>query len=100
MQLQVWLFIVAILLTFSLSHQTSALEAPTVEIISHEDGQEVPIGELTIEGISSDNSQTNCHVSADTEDLAPSRNVTAEGTGGESDFSRWSFTCTELSTDI
>jgi hypothetical protein len=56
MQLQVWLFIVAILLTFSLSHQTSALEAPTVEIISHEDGQEVPIGELTIEGISSDNS--------------------------------------------
>jgi hypothetical protein len=63
MQLQVWLFIVAILLTFSLFHQILALEAPTVEIISHEDGQEVPIGELTIEGISSDNSQTKilCH---------------------------------------
>jgi hypothetical protein len=80
---------------FTFTTQATAQEAPTVEIISHQDGQEVPIGELTLEGISSDNSQTNCHVSGHIDDIAPFRNATAKGIGGENDFSRWSFTYTQ-----
>lgn len=69
--------------------------SPTIEITSHEDGQEVPAGELTIEGISSDDGETNCQVYSDVNDIKPLQNVTATGPGGANDYSNWTFTYTK-----
>lgn len=69
---------------------------PTIEITSIQDGQKVPAGELTIEGISSDDEERNCQVYADVNDITPLQNATASGDSGkENDFSKWSFTYTQ-----
>lgn len=68
---------------------TSNIPPPTIEITSLEDGQEVPVGELTIEGISSDNAESDCQVFADLNDITPMQNATA---AEDNDFSKWTFT--------
>jgi hypothetical protein len=68
---------------------TSNIPPPTIEITSLEDGQEVPVGELTIEGISSDNAEGDCQVYADLNDITPMQNATA---AEDNDFSKWTFT--------
>jgi hypothetical protein len=66
-----------------------------VTITSPKQGQEVPVGHLTVSGISTDNPTTDCQVSVDVNDIKPLQNATATGPGGVNDYSTWSFTYTE-----
>jgi hypothetical protein len=67
---------------------------PSIEITSPQDGQRVPVGELTIEGTSSDDAESNCQIYADVNDMTPMQNATASGQGGVNDYSNWTFTYT------
>ncbi len=65
-----------------------------IKINTPTDSANLPTGDLTIYGTSSDNDTSNCQVSADWNDLKPMQNVTANGPKGNSDYSKWSFTYT------
>lgn len=64
----------------------------TIKIINPITTQNVSTGqELSISGISSDNSLKNCSVSLIVNDVKPYQNAVASGTGGIDDFSQWKF---------
>lgn len=67
---------------------------PSIGFTSPQDGQQVPVGELAIEGTSSDDVESNCQVYADINDMTPMQNATASGLGGMNDYSNWTFTYT------
>ena len=71
-----------------------------VKITSPSKNATVPIGQLIINGVSSDTPITNCMVSADWNDLKPMQNVTAKGPGGAHDYSNWTNTYNETHDNI
>jgi hypothetical protein len=68
--------------------------AITIKIESPLSNQQVPVGELTISGTSSDNSSSQCQVYLDWNNLKPYQLATPSGSNGSADFSKWSFTYT------
>ena len=71
-------------------------DVPLIKITSHKIGESVPAGNLTISGVSSDNSTTDCQVFADWNDLKPFQKAIATGPNGPEDYSTWKFTYTGL----
>jgi hypothetical protein len=66
-----------------------------IKITSPPAGQQVPVGELTISGISTDDATTDCTVYADWNDQKPFQKAVATGPGGVNDYSTWQFTYTK-----
>ena len=73
------------------TNTTNSSQRIGVKITSPKANQTVPIGELTVNGTSSDSSQTNCQVFVDLNDTKPMQNVTGVGVGGPKDYSNWTF---------
>ena len=63
-----------------------------VKITSPMTGREVSAGELTITGISTDKTTTDCTVYADWNDQKPYEKAVATGPGGIDDYSNWTVT--------
>jgi hypothetical protein len=71
---------------------SSPILQETINIVNPITTQNVSIGqELSISGLSSDNSLKNCTVSLIVNDVRPYQNAIASGTGGTDDFSQWKF---------
>jgi len=68
--------------------------AISIKIESPLGNQQVPVGELTISGTSSDNSSSQCQVYLDWNNVKPYQLATPTGSNGSADFSKWSFTYT------
>jgi len=66
----------------------------SIKIDSPLGNQQVPVGELTISGTSTDNSTSQCQVYVDWNNLKPYQLATPTGSNGSSDFSTWNFTYT------
>ncbi len=66
-----------------------------IKITSPTTGQQVPIGQLTISGISTDNPTTDCTVYADWNNTKPFQKAIATGPGGVNDYSTWNYTYTD-----
>lgn len=66
----------------------------SIKIDSPVSNQQVPVGELTITGTSSDNSSAQCQVYVDWNNLKPYQLATPTGSNGTTDFSTWSYTYT------
>jgi hypothetical protein len=65
-----------------------------IKITSPVDDQ-VPLGQLTISGISTDNATRDCTVYADWNNTKPFQKAVATGKGGANDYSTWQFTYTD-----
>src|SRR5215212_9554316 len=66
-----------------------------IKITSPTTGQQVPVGQLTISGRSTDNPTTDCTVYADWNNTKPIQKAIATGPGGVNDYSTWAFTYTD-----
>jgi hypothetical protein len=84
-------------LTYVLCSNTTYAELQDigVKITSPSNGQEIPVGELTIFGISTDNSTTDCQVYIDVNDTKPFQKATPTGPMIKDDYSTWIFTYTQ-----
>jgi hypothetical protein len=65
-----------------------------IKVTSPSTGQEVPTGELTISGTSTDNATSDCTVYADLNNLKPFQKAVATGPGGANDYSTWNYNYT------
>ena len=64
----------------------------SVKITSPGTGQQVPVGQSTISGISTDNATSDGTVYIDWNNTKPFRKAKAAGLGGEDDYSKWNYT--------
>src|SRR5919107_3983543 len=85
---------IIVIMTNSVFAQAQQDNTIGVKIISPSTGQQVPVGELTISGISTDNAITDCTVYADWNNLKPFQKAIATGPAGVNDYSTWNFTYT------
>jgi hypothetical protein len=81
----------------SLSSYASVIHAEIVEslkvTITYPDAkQEVPVGNLTLYGTSSDDASRSCHILILLNDDKPYQSALATGPEGKDDYSRWTFT--------
>ncbi len=80
---------------------SSPIPQETIKIVNPITTQNVSTGqELSISGISSDNSLKNCSVSLIVNDVRPYQKADASGTGGIDDFSQWKFVLRTSYTQI
>jgi hypothetical protein len=79
---------------FAFTQEGQTTSTISIKITSHVTGQQVPIGELTISGTSTDDATTDCTVYADWNDQKPFQKALATGPGGVNDYSTWTFTYT------
>ena len=80
--------------THKLPNSTKSVSTPSLglKILSPVSGKEIPVGNLTIFGISTDNEKSNCSVSVDWNNQKPFQKATAAGPYGNDDYSSWTFT--------
>ncbi|MGB5089471.1 MAG: hypothetical protein WBN72_00870, partial [Nitrososphaeraceae archaeon] len=71
---------------------TSVASSMGIKILSPKSGKEIPDGNLTIFGISTDNEKSNCSVSVDWNNQKPFQEANAAGPYGKDDYSSWTFT--------
>lgn len=72
-----------------------------ITITSPTKGQQVPVGKnLTIQGTSIANAASNCKVSVIVNGLKPYQQATGTGSGGKTDYMRWSFVLNSKYTTI
>jgi hypothetical protein len=75
------------------SNATNAVASTAgVKILSPSSGKEIPVGNLTIFGISTDNEKSDCTVSVDWNNEKPFQKAKATGPYGEDDYSSWTYT--------
>ncbi|HEX5673676.1 MAG TPA: metallophosphoesterase [Nitrososphaeraceae archaeon] len=80
---------------------SSPILQETIKIVDPITTQNVSTGrELSISGLSSDNSLKNCSVSLIVNDVKPYQNADASGTDGTDDFSQWKFVLRTSYTQI
>jgi len=66
--------------------------AAGVKILSPGSGKQIPVGNLTIFGISTDNEKSDCTVTVDWNNQKPFQKAKATGPYGEDDYSSWTYT--------
>src|SRR4030095_8842676 len=66
--------------------------AAGVKILSPSSGKQIPVGNLTIFGISTDNETSDCTVTVDWNNQKPFQKAKATGPYGEDDYSSWTYT--------
>src|SRR6187551_3764684 len=75
------------------SNATSVVAyAAGVKILSPGSGKQIPVGNLTIFGISTDNEKSDCTVSVDWNNQKPFQKAKPTGPYGEDDYSSWTYT--------
>jgi hypothetical protein len=63
-----------------------------VKILSPSSGKEIPVGNLTIFGVSTDNEKSDCTVLVDWNNEKPFQKTKPAGPYGEDDYSSWTYT--------
>ncbi|HVE38092.1 MAG TPA: carboxypeptidase-like regulatory domain-containing protein [Nitrososphaeraceae archaeon] len=76
----------------SITSTNNASPSVGVKILSPASGKEIPVGSLTIFGVSTDNEKSDCTVLVDWNNEKPFQKAKAAGPYGADDYSSWTFT--------
>jgi hypothetical protein len=95
LSLVIAIILLGIYTNFVFTQEEQATSTISIKITSHVTGQQVPVGEFTITGTSTDDTTSDCTVYADVNDIKPFQKAIATGPGGLNDYSTWTFTYTD-----